>query len=98
MCVCVVCDTVLTCVLWGIMRTLSDEGALVKAAKELGVVFKARTPRSIIIEVVCTITIYLSLSLTHSFDCYILWVYTQDGKEEEYELLNLLEFNRYSTT
>ena len=67
-----------------------------KAAKELGVVFKARTPRSIIIEVVCTIT--TSLSLTHSFDCYILWVYTQDGKEEEYELLNLLEFNRYSTT
>ena len=65
MCVCVVCDTVLTCVLWGIMRTLSDEGALVKAAKELGVVFKARTPRSIIIEVVCTIT--TSLSLTHSF-------------------------------
>jgi phospholipid-transporting ATPase len=44
-----------------------DEEALVKAARDLGVVFKARTPKSIIIEV--------------------------DGAEEEYELLNLLEFN-----
>lgn len=32
----------------------TDEGALVKAARELGVVFKARTPDSIIIEVVGT--------------------------------------------
>lgn len=32
----------------------TDEGALVKAASELGVVFKARTPDSIIIEVVRT--------------------------------------------
>lgn len=29
-----------------------DEEALVKAAKELGVVFKARTPEAVIIEVV----------------------------------------------
>ena len=33
----------------------TDEGALVKAAKELGIVFKARTPTSIIIEVVMNI-------------------------------------------
>ena len=36
------------------LSSWSDEGALVNAAREVGVVFKARTPNSIIIEVVST--------------------------------------------
>ena len=48
------------------MLSSLDEGALVRAAKEMGVVFKARTPKSIIMEVVscvcaiCIIKLYRS--------------------------------------
>ncbi|MGH0146886.1 UNVERIFIED_CONTAM: hypothetical protein FKN15_014113 [Acipenser sinensis] len=48
-----------------------DEGALVRAAKNLGFVFSGRTPDAVIIEAL--------------------------GQEERYELLNVLEFTRFSS-
>ena len=43
----------------------TDEGALVRAAREVGVVFKIRTPKSVIIEVVSVL--YSSVTKCRSF-------------------------------
>lgn len=66
-----------------------DEEALVKAVKELGVVFKARTPDGVVIDVVRAYAILVGKG-SHCSDL----VCVQHGKEEKYEVLNLLEFNR----
>lgn len=44
-----------------------DEEALVKATKELGVVFKARTPDAVIVEMVSVVllTVHLIICTTH---------------------------------
>ncbi len=74
----------------------SDEGALVKGAKSLGFVFTARTPRSVIIEAVslCVLAINNEPKLFVWLICTFLVFGSQRGKEETYELLNVLEFSR----
>lgn len=64
-----------------------DEEALVKAAREVGVVFKARLPEAVVIEVVSGCMVYFET--VFSLDSCL-----QHGKEVKYEILNLLEFNR----
>ena len=68
-----------------------DEEALVNAARDLGIVFKARTPDAVIIEVVRR-----SFGKKYIIIMMVMvgFVLIQNGQEEKYEVLNLLEFNR----
>lgn len=60
----------------------TDEGALVKAARELGVVFKARTPDSIIIEVVGTSIHVYTLYIADFNTCMFMCVYVEWSSRE----------------